>query len=171
MCYLKLFRFFIFLFLNCYSYVAVAVNYESQYEEDNYESKLIRSLENFNHEASVAKQEHKILLIEFSTSSCEFCEALEQEVLEPLIRSNRYQDKVIIRKLEINNYSKVIGFDNKQYSAEAISMQYKINLYPTLILFDSDGNEISSRLVGIKTFDYIGEELDKAIDKAIESSL
>ena len=158
-----------FLILNCCLCAAVAENYAGQYEEDYYDSKLIKPLQNFYQEASVAKQQQKVLLVEFSTPWCEFCEALEQEVLEPLVRSNRYQNKVIIRKLEINDYSNVIGFDNRQYDTESISMQYKISLYPTLVFFDSEGNEISSRLVGIKTFDYIGEELDEAIVKAIDT--
>ena len=166
---MNFYRFCFFLILNCCLYAAVAENYEGQYEENYYESKLITSLQNFHQEAAVAKQQQKVLLVEFSTPWCEFCEALEQEVLEPLIRSNRYQNKIIIRKLEINDYSNVIGFDNRQYDTESISMQYKINLYPTLVFFDSQGNEISGRLVGIKTFDYIGKELDNAILKAIDT--
>lgn len=166
---MSFYRFCLFLFISCCFYVAVAADNESQYEEDYFESKLIMPLQNFYQEASVAKQQQKVLLVEFSTPWCEFCEALEREVLEPLIRSNRFRDKVIVRKLEINDYSKVIGFDNRQYDAESISMQYKVDFYPTLVFFDHEGKEVASRLVGIRTFDYIGEELDEAIVRAINT--
>lgn len=164
-------RSFLILFMCSYLHSPVIAETESQYEDDYYESDLITPLKNFKKEASLAKKEKKIILVEFSTPWCEYCEALEKEVLEPLIRSRRYHDKVIIRKLEINDYSSVTGFDGKQYGAEEISMQYKIDLYPTLLFFDGEGNEISHRMVGIVTFDYIGEELDSAIGKALTTLL
>lgn len=164
---MPLLRLYIFLFLACFITSALAADNESQYEEDYYESLLIQELRSFRQIAMQARKEKKVILIEFSTPWCEYCEALEQQVLEPLILSNQYHDSVIIRKLEINDYSSVIGFDDKKYETEEVAMQYKINLYPTLVFFDANGNEISHRIVGIRVLDYIGEEIDKAIEKAI----
>jgi thioredoxin-related protein len=162
---------YILLLICCYCSPALAADNESPYEEDDdyYESLLIQELKSFEQVASEANDEEKVILVEFSTPWCEYCTALEQQVLEPLIRSNRYKDTIIIRRLEINDYSSVTGFDGERHATEDIGMQYKINLYPTLVFFNKQGQEISQRIVGIKVLDYIGEELDIAIDKAIDT--
>ena len=98
------------------------------------------------------------------------CDALEQQVLKPLILSEQYHKRIIIKKLEVNTYSSITGFDGKRYRSDQISRSYGVDLYPTLVFFDARGREISRRIVGITVLDYVAEELEQAIDAAIQQA-
>jgi thioredoxin-related protein len=113
------------------------------------------------------EQADKPILVEFSTPWCAYCHALEAEILEPLMLSDKYKDAIIIRKLRIDTYSDVIGFDGKRYKTAEFSSKYGVDLFPTLVFFDAEGREISKRVVGITVLDYVAQAVDKAIEEAI----
>ena len=69
-----------------------------------------------------------------------------------------------------NTYSDVIGFDGKRYKTAEFSSKYGVDLYPTLVFFDTEGREISKRVVGITVLDYVAEAVDKAIEEAISEA-
>lgn len=156
------------LFLSC-SHVS-AGDYSYEYAEDPVDSTFIKHLTNLEREATQARLKNIPILIEFSTPWCSYCEALEQEVLEPLIVSEEFKDKIIIRKLEVAEYSNIIGLDGKSHSSFDINQRYNIKLYPTLIFIDANGNEISQRIIGITTISYASEVLVKAISEAINQT-
>ena len=155
----------LFLWICCNPVAASGVVY--QYEDDEERKSLIPAVLNFEQEM---KQAGKPIMVEFSTPWCAYCEALEVEILEPLIRSDKYSDAIIIRKLQIDTYSDVIGFDGKRYKTAEFSRKYGVDLYPTLVFFDAEGREISQRVVGITVLDYVAEAVDKAIEEAISEA-
>ena len=110
------------------------------------------------------------ILVEFSTPWCRYCEVLEQQVLKPLLLNGKYREQIIVKKLEVNTYSSIAGFDGKQYRSDQISRMYNVDLYPTLVFFDANGREVSQRIVGITVLDYIADELDRAIDAAVQDT-
>lgn len=142
-------------------------NYVYEYEEGRSESMLIEGVTSLEKDSLLARKQNIPILIEFTTPWCSYCEALEQQVLEPLLRSEEFKGKIIIKKLEINDYSEIIGFDGKNYSAYDISQKYKVKLYPTLVFFDSNGKEIKQRIIGITLIDDVTERLDNTIRSAI----
>lgn len=145
-----------------------AVDYLNEYEEEPVEASPIPRLSSFKQEADQARARGVPILVEFSTPWCRYCEALEEHVLKPLILNGKYRGRIIVKKLEVNSYSSVAGFDGKQYSSDELSRRYQVDLYPTLVFFDANGREISQRLVGITVLEYVAGDLEKAIDAAVE---
>ncbi len=141
-----------------------------EYEEEQAETAPIAKLSSFEEVANEARTKGVPILIEFSTPWCRYCELLEQQVLKPLILNGKYKDQIIVNKLEVNTYSSIAGFDGRQYSNDHISRMYKIDIYPTLVFFNADGREISQRIVGITVLEYVAEELEKAIDAAVQDT-
>ena len=141
-----------------------------EYEDEHEEVASIPVLSSLADVADSARSKGGPILSEFSTPWCRYCEALEQQVLAPLILNGKYRDRLIIKKLEVNTYSRITGFDGKVYQTDQISRHYSVDLYPTLVFFDADGREISQRIVGITVLEYVAGELEKAIDRAIEAS-
>ncbi len=47
---------------------------------------------------------------------------------------------------------------------------YNVDLYPTLVFFDANGEEVSQRIVGITVLEYVADELEKAIDAAVQDT-
>lgn len=140
-----------------------------EYEQEHEETASIPALNSLAEVANSARRKGVPILIEFSTPWCRYCEALEQQVLNPLILNGKYRDRLIIKKLEVNTYSSITGFDGRVYQADQISRRYSVDLYPTLVFFDADGREISERIVGVTVLEYVAGELEKAIDRAIEA--
>lgn len=141
-----------------------------QYEEEEPEVAPIPGLTSFQQVADIARERGVPILVEFSTPWCQYCEALEEQVLKPLILSGKYSGQIIIKKLEVNTYSSVTGFDGKEYRRDQLSRMYNIGLYPTLVFFDANGREISPRIVGITVLDYVAEQLDMSIDSAVQAT-
>ena len=82
------------------------------------------------------------------------------------MRNGKYKNRIIVKKLEVNNYSSIAGFDGMQYRTDELSRMYNVDLYPTLVFFDANGEEISRRIVGITVLEYVAGELEKAISAA-----
>jgi thioredoxin-related protein len=142
-----------------------------EYEEEKPEVSPIPELSSFEQVAEAARAKGVPVLVEFSTPWCRYCTALEEQILKPLMLNGKYKDRIIIKKLEVNSYASVTGFDGKQYRTDQISRMYDVDLYPTLVFFDADGREVSQRIVGITVLEYVAEALEKAIDKAIQATV
>lgn len=143
-------------------------DYRNEYEEAPVETAPIPKLTSFQREAESARARGVPILVEFSTPWCRYCEALEDQVLKPLILNGKYRDRIIVKKLEVNSYSSITGFDGRRYGSDEISRRYQVDLYPTLVFFDAGGREISQRIVGITVLEYLAGDLEKAIDAAVE---
>jgi thioredoxin-related protein len=148
------------------SFGYTATDYVYEYEEEQPEAESIPELNSFEEVAKTARARGLPILVEFSTPWCRYCEALEQQVLKPLMRNGKYKNRIIVKKLEVNNYSSIAGFDGMQYRTDELSRMYNVDLYPTLVFFDANGEEISRRIVGITVLEYVAGELEKAISAA-----
>ena len=142
-----------------------------EYEEEKPEVSPIPALSSFETVAEVARDKGVPILVAFSTPWCRYCTALEEQILKPLMLNGKYSDQVIIKKLEVNSYASVTGFDGKPYRSDQISRMYDVDLYPTLVFFDANGREVSQRIVGITVLEYVAEAIEKAIDEAIEATV
>ena len=159
----------VLLALGLISRADTALIYE--YEEEPAPASLIPRLTSFEEVARDAKARKLPILVEFSTPWCRYCEALETQVLEPLLLDADSRDRIIVQKLEVNSYTSVVGFDGRPYSTDQLSRMYGVDLYPTLVFFAADGSELSQRIVGITVLDYVAAELDQAIEQAIAASI
>jgi len=149
-------------------YAATGLVYE--YEEEIPEAAPIAELNSFEKVAETAKARGVPILVEFSTPWCRYCKTLEEQVLKPLMRNAKYRNQIIVKKLEVNTYSSIAGFDGKQYRPDQLSRMYNVDLYPTLVFFNSNGEEVSQRIVGITVLEYVAGELEKAIAAAVQDT-
>jgi thioredoxin-related protein len=149
---------------------AGGAEYVYEYEDEPREISPVPALNSFKQVAETARTRGVPILVEFSTPWCRYCEALEQHVLKPLLLDDRYSERIIVTKLEVNTYSSIDGFDGKRYRSDQLSRMYHVDLYPTLVFFDANGREISRRIVGITVLDYIADELERAIDAAVKEA-
>ena len=107
------------------------------------------------------------ILLSFSAIDCSYCELLEEEFLEPMLLGGEYTDKIIIRKLVLDNGSRVGDFSGRQIDATRLSDRYRIHVTPTMLFVDSEGRELAERMVGINTPELFGGYLDNCIETAL----
>lgn len=118
-------------------------------------------------DSQLAKQRHLPLLIIFSQDYCSFCEKLKDEIIQPMLISGDYEDKVIIRELLIDSSQDIVDFHGDRINPGDIFSRYQLYVTPSLLLLDSNGNELAERQIGINTIDYYGYYLDEAIKTAL----
>ena len=106
------------------------------------------------------------ILLYVSRSDCTFCRRLENEVLNPLIRSGEYEDDVLIRELAWDSATPVRGFDGVLTMPETLADAYAARLTPTLLFLDPQGREIVPRITGYPRGAYFSYYLEEAIREA-----
>jgi thioredoxin-related protein len=117
--------------------------------------------------AARAERERLPILLVFSALHCEYCKQLEEAFLEPMRRSGHYTDRIIIRKLHLDNGSRVIDFTGRRVAATVLSDRYRVFVTPTILFLDAAGREVAERMVGINTPEMFGGYLDECIATAL----
>lgn len=145
------------------AYPACAYDYTNEYRQEPLPESAVPEVRDLFNLAQQARREGVPMLIAFSTPWCDYCDALEQLVLEPMIVSGEYENRLIIRKLVANDYASVTGFDGRSYLSEDLAMKYRVGLYPTVVFFDYGGREIGKRIVGITVLDYVARDIENTI--------
>ena len=120
-------------------------------------------------EAVAVKKSSKPILIMFSAEDCNYCEKLESEVLNPMIISGEYNDKVIIRKVMIDDFDTVRDFNGVSLDAQDFAEKYQVSVTPTVMLMDSKGEVLAPKILGINTVELYSAYLDQAIDLSYET--
>ncbi len=121
-------------------------------------------------DARNAQGDCKPLLLEFSSSSCSYCQLLEEEVLNPTLLNRSYDQRVLMRKLLIDGDARLTDFDGStSVDAGQLAGRYKVSVTPTLLFVDSHGTELAKRMIGVTTLDFYGGYLDIALDDARDS--
>ena len=118
-------------------------------------------------DGAYALQQHLPILLAFSADECSYCEMLEQDFLEPMLLGGDYRDKIIIRKLILDNGSSTIDFNGKAIDATRLSDHYRVYVTPTIVFVDASGKELAERMVGINTPELYGGYLDICIETAL----
>lgn len=110
------------------------------------------------------------LLLYFSQTHCSFCRRMEEEILLPMLRSGRYEDRVMLREVTIDEDQLLSGFDGQPIDNRMLFHLYDGIVTPTLILTDGAGRALAKPLVGINTVELFGWYLDNAIDEALHKT-
>lgn len=113
------------------------------------------------------RQNGLVLVLEFSSEDCSYCRRLEELFLLPMQRNAGYDDKVLIRSLDLDGYQDLVDFQGRSLSVDEFALRYAVSLTPTLLFLDADGIELSERLVGIWSEDFYGGYIDARIEEAL----
>ena len=109
------------------------------------------------------------ILLTFSADDCGYCELLEENFLQPMLLSGDYDDRIIIRKLILDDGSSVTDFSGRQTEATRLSDRYRVFVTPTILFVDGNGRELAERMIGINTPELFGGYLDACVATALAS--
>ncbi len=141
-----------------------SIDYEPD-EEDSLPFVKIKEVTDLKALAKESKRDGKVIMIEMSASYCGYCRTLEAEVIKPMLRSGDYKDTALIRHIEIDSYHTITGINGEKTNPQKLSSKYDIFVTPTLLFLDSNGIEVSERIIGVNTLEYYGYYVDKAINE------
>lgn len=132
-------------------------------------AKTIPVASDFSKLAQQAKQKQIPILLMVSQDHCPFCVLLKNEVLNPMMISGDYTDKVVMTELLIDVGDSVIDFDGKNVYPGKISADYNTWVTPTLLFLDYQGKEVHKRMLGVNTVEMYGYYLDESIEAALQA--
>lgn len=107
------------------------------------------------------------ILLSFSTRDCGYCQLLEEDFLKPMLLSGLYENKILIRKVLIDEGQTLVDFDGRAVDADRMASRYRVHAVPTVVFVDAHGHELAERMVGINTVEFYGGYLDQNIDTAL----
>jgi thioredoxin-related protein len=111
-------------------------------------------------------QSNRPILLLVSRRGCPYCTQVKQEILEPMIISGNYTNKVIFREIVLDSNTSLLDFSKSQIKISNLKAKYQIALTPTLLFLGPNGDELAERIVGINTIELFSYYVDQAIDKA-----
>ncbi len=117
--------------------------------------------------AATANRTKRPIVLLMSQADCPFCVMIKQDILNPMVLSGDYADRIIMRELMIDSDIEPRGFDGYELDAAIIAGDYAITVTPTLLFLGPDGNELTKRIVGINTPELFSFYVDQAIDEAV----
>ncbi len=96
-----------------------------------------------------AAQQQPILLM-FSAQSCEYCNLLIEEVLNPMVVSGLYDEKIMLmRHVSIDDPTPILDWNGNLIKKSQWAYQLNSDLTPTVLFVDATGKEVAPRIVGI----------------------
>jgi thioredoxin-related protein len=122
---------------------------------------------NLQQDAQLARSRKVPLMIMFSQENCSFCLKLNEEIINPMLISGDYDDRVLIRELMIDSAQDIIDFNGRPVDPRTLFTRYLLYVTPSVLILDHHGDELAERQIGINTVDYYGYYLDEAIDHAL----
>ncbi len=122
---------------------------------------------NFKQLAKVMRQKNLPLLLEVHADHCPYCRQLEEDFLAPMAASSEYEDKIIIRQLQVGLDGEIIDFQGNKITAGQFARRYNAFMTPTMIFLDSNGEEVAEKIVGINTPSLFSAYIDIEIEKAL----
>jgi len=124
-------------------------------------------VQDFTLEARAAQTRQLPILVLFMSPDCSYCERVLQEFLLPMQRNAEYRSKVIMRQVDVGSDDNLRDFTGAVTTQMAYAGRNKVQMVPTIKLFDAQGRELTQALVGLSTPDFYGGYLDQAIDEAL----
>ncbi len=118
--------------------------------------------------AQLARERSLPMMLIFSSAFCGYCEKLDEEIVIPMLISGAYQDRILIRKLMLDEWITARDWDGTPRETEEIAKRYRVPVVPTILFLDAHGEEIAPRIVGVQSLEFLGGQVDDAIANALE---
>ncbi len=127
----------------------------------------LREVQDFRLVATEMRQKNLPLLVEFHGEGCPYCRALEEDFLIPMLHDPAYEEKILIRQVQLGIDTEIVDFQGNKVSPHEFASRYGASLTPTMVFLDTDGKEVAGKIVGFNTPSLFGGYLDAEIEKAL----
>jgi len=118
-----------------------------------------------------AEQSEMPVLLLFTSEDCEFCEAIRQNYLLPMMRSSDYRDAILFRQLYMDEFRLMRNDQGRLVGGDQLALDFKVSVSPTILFLDANGHEVAERIVGVSGADYFDKTLQLHISQATQSML
>jgi len=122
--------------------------------------------QNLQREAAQAHADRKPFLLMFSLPGCGYCKVVRRNYLVPLLRDSSPADRPVIREVQITSRESLQGFDGKATTQSALATRYGVQVAPTVIVVNAEGELLADPIVGGDNNGFYSAYLDRALEAA-----
>lgn len=115
-----------------------------------------------------ASSENIPILLLFTSEGCDYCEAIRNNYLNPMIASGDYRKTILFRQLYIDEFNLLRDREGKLVGGDQLALQFSVDVAPTILFIDAKGQEVAERIVGLSGADYFDETLQQHIQQAVK---
>jgi thioredoxin-related protein len=126
----------------------------------------VSKVDDWSAEAAIAAKEGKPLMVVFSSESCNYCDILNSQVLNPMLENGTLTNRVLLREFKINRGGKVVDFSGDSIRSRIFVSRYHVYATPTVILLDQHGATLGDPIVGYNDVAAYQQLLNKSILRA-----
>lgn len=125
--------------------------------------------EDLHQDGVAAKAESKTVVVLFTASYCEYCEAVKSEFFNHILKDPGFASRIVLREVVLDS-----GFTLRDFSGDTISHggfadREGVFLVPQVSFFGPTGSALAEPLVGVVTMDFYGWYVDKRINRALDA--
>lgn len=129
----------------------------------------IPAVDNFARAGQSSQQLGVPTVVFVSREACPYCRTLREEILLPMQRANKFENRAVLVEVSLDRVEPLTGFDDRPTTAQAFGDLYQAQITPTLLFLDPQGKEVSRRIVGISNLELYGYYLQQSIDSALQA--
>ncbi len=126
----------------------------------------IQTVDDLRELKQLSKDTNLPVLILFTADDCDYCEAIRENYLLPMIKSGDYTSKILFRQIYIEDYNYLRNEKGELVGGDQIALQHDIDVTPTIIFVNADWKELTRRIVGLNPA-YFGQRLNSSISQAV----
>lgn len=105
-------------------------------------------------------------LILFSLSRCPYCSEVRRGHLLPMLRDPEKSRLALIRQINIGADDRVVGFDGRPTTHDALATLYGYRAAPVVAFWDPRGRPVAEAIQGMLLPDFYGSYLESALASA-----
>ena len=127
---------------------------------------LIPQERNFASLGQLSRQSKKPIVLYVSSSTCDFCIALDAQVFNPTFKNGGYED-LLFSKVMLDDEQEIHNFSGQkilplQFVRENLGMEFT----PSLYFVDHQGKQLAKPLIGVANLEYYEYLMLRQVKKA-----
>lgn len=105
------------------------------------------------------------IVLLFTAEDCMYCDAMRQQYLIPMSHMAKYAELALFRQLYVESFSFLRNEDGKLVGGDQISLRYGVDITPTVLFINAQGEEVAERIIGLSGA-YFQKTLETHIQQA-----
>ena len=121
--------------------------------------------ENLQTDAQQAVADKKPIVLFFTLPNCSYCRIVRYDYFLPLLKQRTGNDQPIIREISVTGQNRVTLFDGQRPTETELAERYKVQMTPTVLFVNHEGNVVGNSIIGGDHPNYI-TLFDKSLAEA-----
>ena len=111
--------------------------------------------ENLQLDAQQAGSDKKPIVLFFTLPNCSYCRIVRYDYFLPLLKQRSGNDQPIIREISVTGQNRVTLFDGQRVSEAELAERYKVQMTPTVLFVNHEGDVVGNSILGGDHSNYI----------------